>query len=267
MASSHALSTRAGLEVLRKGGNAVDAFVATALAQDVVLPGVTSTAGIAGALVFEARTKRITYVHGGLADPIDPARRYRDDTAKGKWVLVPGAAGAYAELETRFGKLGLAEVVEPAAMLATKGFEIDRLYADSIASSREKLLASSYGRATFFHGDTPLREGETIRQTAFGETLRNFGRDPRSFYVGAWPKEAVAAANAAGGTLTEEDFATYAPEVAAPLRGHFDGFELGGVVAGTVALGEHGGGGAGEQGHGEGMNAQGELVTMEHFHR
>jgi hypothetical protein len=179
VATSHALATEAGLSVLRSGGTAADAFVAAALVQDVVLPGVTSTAGLTGVLVYEAKTKKLTYVHGGLADPIDPARRWRGgDTGAGKLALVPGAPAAYAELARRFGKKPLAVLVEPAAKLATGGFPADALYARSVARMRDKLEKSAYGKKAFFHDGNPVAEGETVKLEEFGATLRSYGKDP-----------------------------------------------------------------------------------------
>jgi gamma-glutamyltranspeptidase/glutathione hydrolase len=163
VASSHRLATEAGLAILRAGGNAADAFVAATLVDDVVLPGVTSTAGLAGVLVYEAKTKKLTYVHGGLADPIDAARRWHaGDTAVGKMVLVPGAPGAYAEIAKRFGTKPLAALVEPAAKLAADGFPADRLYANAIVNHRAKLEKSPYGKKAFFHDGKPIAQGETL---------------------------------------------------------------------------------------------------------
>lgn len=227
VSSSHRLATEAGLSILRAGGNAADAFVATVLAQDVVLPGVTSTAGLTGVLVYEARTKKITYVHGGVADPIEPARRYANgDAAAGKWVLVPGAPAAYAEIVKRFGRKPLSAVVEPAAKLATDGFPADALYARSIAGNKDKLERSAYGRKAFFADGVPVAAGGVLVLAELGATLRSFGKDPSYFYKGAWAKKAVALANDNGGSLTTADFATYAPEIASPIHARFMGNDV-----------------------------------------
>jgi gamma-glutamyltranspeptidase/glutathione hydrolase len=227
VASSHHLATEAGLAVLRSGGTAADAFVAATLVEDVVFPGVTSTAGLAGVLVYEAKTNKLTYVHGGFADPIDPERRWQTtDTAIGRMVLVPGAPAAYAEIVRRFGKKPLTALVEPAAVLATHGFPADPLYAGSIAANREKLEKSAYGRAAFFRDGKPIQEGETLKLGELGASLRNYGRDPRWFYTGAWAKEAVALANKNGGALTARDFETYSLEIAPPMHGRFMGHDV-----------------------------------------
>ncbi len=236
--TSHALATDAALAVLRAGGNAADAFVAAVLAQDVVLPGVTSTAGLTGILVYEAKTKKVTYVHGGVADPVDPARRRREgDTATGKLVLVPGAPAAYAELVKRFGKKPLAFDVEPAAKLAGDGFPADKLYARSILGARKVLERSAYAKKTYLPGGEPIGEGATLRLPEVAKAYRAFGKDPTYFHRGRWADAAVALANENGGTLRKEDFATYAAEVAPALHGTFMGHEVyGGGHGGLKAL-------------------------------
>ncbi|MDB5215456.1 MAG: ggtA [Myxococcaceae bacterium] len=222
VATSHHLATEAGLAVLRSGGNAADAFVAATLVQDVVLPGVTSTAGLSGVLVYEAKSKKLTYVHGGVGDPIDPARRWQHgDTAIGKMVLVPGAPAAYAEIARRFGKKPLATLVEPAAKLATNGFPADALYARAIARSRTKLEKTAYGKKAFYPGGKPVTQGETLKQEELGATLRSYGKDPRWFYKGPWARDAVALAAKDGGTLTVKDFETYAAEIGTPMHARF----------------------------------------------
>ena len=227
VASSHHLATEAGLAILRAGGTAADAFVATTLVQDVVFPGVTSTAGLTGVLVYEAKTKKVTYVHGGLADPIDPTRRYHEgDTAIGKLVLIPGAPAAYAEIAKRFGKKPLSVLVEPAAKLAANGFPADKLYARSIVGHRAKLEKSAYGKKAFFHDGQPVGVGETLKLEEFAASLRAYGKDPTFFHKGRWVRDAVALVAANGGVLNAKDFETYVPEIAPAMHASYMGHEV-----------------------------------------
>jgi len=237
VAASNPLATEAGLAVLRAGGDAADAFVAAALVDDLVFPGVTSTAGLAGIVVYEARTRTVTYVHGGLADPVDPARRiHSGDVESGRLVLVPGAPAAYAEVIRRFGRRSLPDAVEPAASLASKGFPIDALYARAIAGNRARLEASAFGRAAFFRAGRVLREGETLKLEETAKTLRSFAKDPRWFYRGPWVEAAVRLANEHGGSLDARDFAAYAPEIGPALHGRYLGYDLyaGGLGGATL---------------------------------
>jgi gamma-glutamyltranspeptidase/glutathione hydrolase len=239
VASSHALATQAGLSVLRAGGSAADAFVATALVEDIVLPGVTSTAGLAGVIHYDAATAAIEYVHGGMADPISPTARWAPGvTTPGRLVLVGGAPAAYATLVQRHGKLPFASDVAPAIQLATAGFPIDALYAATIASRRSLLAANPYAASTFFSGGAPLAAGATLKLPAVAATLTSYGANPSFFYSGSWATGAVSIANGAGGDLTAADYSTYAPEILAPMHGHFQGRDLyaGGVGGARLIL-------------------------------
>ena len=83
-------------------------------------------------------------------------------------VLVPGAPAAYAEIAKRFGTASLAQLVEPAAKLASDSFPADRLYARSIAREHVKLERSPYGQRAFFRDGKPIAEGGTIVQAEYG---------------------------------------------------------------------------------------------------
>ena len=225
--TSHPLATKAALDTLARGGNAADAFIAAVLVQDVVLPGVTSTAGLANILYYDAKTKRITVIHGGFADAEDPARRYQDsDTQLGKSVFIPGAPAAYAMLSKNFGKRPFAELVEPAARIADEGFVLDELYGYVISDGETLLKKTAYGCDTYFKDGRLLGVGDTLRLPAVATTLRAYGADPSWFYHAPWAAKAVTIANANGGQLVVRDFETYAPDIGAPFRRRFMGNDL-----------------------------------------
>ena len=130
VATSHRLATQIGLDILANGGNAVDAFIAATLAEDALLPGVTSTAGLVGLLCYDARPNKVEYIHGALKTVKDPTGVWTTgDATVGKEVLVPGEVAALVEASRRHGRLPWAELVRPVAKLAREGFVIDRLYA------------------------------------------------------------------------------------------------------------------------------------------
>jgi len=214
VATSHALSTRMGVDVLSRGGNAVDAYVAAVLTQDLVLPGVTSTAGLTGFLVYVAATKSIYYVQGPLQAPaVAPT-----GSSAGAQVMIPGEVAALALASQRFGVLSLSDVVSPVAALAAQGFAIDRLYADSISVNAAMLSQSDYGQRTFFAGGQPLAEGATLVQPDVAATLTDIASGgTAAFYEGAWASEFVATVAAAGGTASLTDLAGYQALLEAPI--------------------------------------------------
>ena len=238
VATGHRLATEVGLQVLREGGSAVDAFIAAALTEDLVLPGVTSTAGLVGMTVYDARTRLLRYVHGGLASPADPRALWHDgDTAPARMVTIPGAVAAYQEASHRYGKKRWADVLKPVIALARRGFAIDELYARSIARNWDKLLRSPYGKRTFFAGETPLGVGDVLRQPEVAATLEGLAAQGADFmYRGRWAHQLVATVQAGGGGITLDDLARYAPEVIAPLHERYREYEVH-TSAGTSTLG------------------------------
>ena len=105
-----------GEAILRAGGNAFDAFVAAAVAENVMAEGVSSLAGPLGVLVYRARDGRIAYLDADFNDPFDPAGR-------GSYsIFVPGAPAGLEELATKYGRLPFAELLQPSIALAEDGF-------------------------------------------------------------------------------------------------------------------------------------------------
>ncbi len=214
VATSHELATKMGLDVLHRGGNAVDAYIAAVLTDDLVLPGVTSTAGLTGLLVYQASTKALYYVDGPLKAPA----AVQTGAGAGAAVMIPGEVAALALASRQFGALSLSDVVGPVATLAQEGFPIDALYARAIQSNASTLEQSAYGRATFFAKGQPLEVGATLSQPDVAATLQGIASQGASYlYEGAWAAEAVAVVSAAGGALTLSDLASYQASVVAPL--------------------------------------------------
>jgi gamma-glutamyltranspeptidase/glutathione hydrolase len=214
VATSHALATQVGLGILNQGGNAFDAYVAAVLTDDLVLPGVTSTAGLTGLLVYQASTKALYYVDGPLRAPA----AWNPGGGGGAAVMVPGEVAALALASQRFGKLPWSDLVTPVANLAQQGFPIDALYAGSIAANASILQQSPYGQKTFFANGQPLAVGATLVQPDYAATLNGIAsQGPSYFYQGPWASEAISVANAAGGTLAPSDLASYEAALVAPL--------------------------------------------------
>lgn len=214
VATSHVLATETGRSVLARGGNAVDAFIAAVLVQDMVLPGVTSTAGVAGFLVARPGEEPI-YVHGPYRAPAKaPA---------GAHVLLPGAAFALLEAQERYGRLPLAEVLRPVVALAREGFTLDPLFAAALAAT-PSLRRSPYAQRTYFHDGVPLAAGTKVALPELAATLEAIARNGASELArGAWASHYVDAVRAAGGTVELSELASlhaiFAPALHARYRG------------------------------------------------
>lgn len=237
VAAEHVLASRAGLAILQKGGNAVDAAVATAFAVCVVNP---SSCGIGGGgfmvvhLAAEKRTVTLDYretapaaasagmfVRDGEADP-ELSRR------SGLAVGVPGEVRGLATMLARHGTIPLAEALAPAIRLARGGFPAGRHLAATIAENRDAIAARPLLARNFLRQDgSAKQEGDKITLPELAATLEKIAvAGPDAFYKGEVAAAIVAAAGAAGGVLTEADLAGFEPVWRDPVALDFAGHRV-----------------------------------------
>ncbi len=237
VAAEHRLASAAGVEILARGGNAVDAAVAAALAVGVVNP---SSCGIGGGgfmVIFDRASRQ---VHALDYRETAPAAAHRDmyvrdgevvagaSTVGGLAVATPGdLAGAVAALE-RFGSLPLSVVAQPAIRLAREGFAVEEHLAGSIAGKLEEIRRHPALAAILLRPDgSPVAEGERLRQPDLARTLEAAAADAGAdFYRGAVAEAIVAAVRASGGVLDASDLRQYRPIWRRPVRGRFDGYDI-----------------------------------------
>src|SRR5262245_18895110 len=240
VAAEHRLASEAGLRILQRGGNAVDAAVATSLAVGVVNP---TSCGIGGGglmLMFDQATGR---VHALDYREMAPAAATRDMFVRdgkavpelslqgGLAVAVPGEiAGLFAALR-RFGTLPFGVVAEPAIAYARDGFAVEPHLADTIARQLDAIRQRPALAAILLHADgTPLRSGETLRQPALAATLERIAASgPSAFYDGPIAAAIVNSVRDAGGVMTRADLASYRPKWRHPLATEFSGYDVNGM--------------------------------------
>lgn len=240
VAAEHDLASEAGIRILQRGGNAVDAAVATALAVGVVNPTSCGIGGGGFMLVFESATQRVYALDYRESAPAAASRDMfvRDGKAvpelslhSGLAVAVPGeVAGLFAALR-RFGALPFAAVAETAIGLARDGFAVEPHLANSIERQLDAIRARPALAAIFLHPDgTPLRAGETLRQPALADTLEQIARGgPRAFYAGRVAQAVVDSVRAAGGVMALADLETYRSIWRQPLKTEFGGDDFYGM--------------------------------------
>ncbi len=229
--AGHRLAAEAGLEVLRAGGNAVDAAVATAFAMAVVSPKdgnlggggflVTRSAeGSARALDFrevapERATRDMFLDERGQVAP----RRSLDGWLA---VAVPAAVAGYAEAANTLGALPLRRLIEPAIGLASDGFALSEIDARWLHASADRLARDPAARAIFVRRDRPFTEGDIFRQPDLAATLESIARRGRdAFYQGETARLVAAAMESNGGLITTADLARYRPVWREPLTGTY----------------------------------------------
>ncbi|KAK7059070.1 hypothetical protein VNI00_001694 [Paramarasmius palmivorus] len=230
VSSSQPLATEAGLEILRKGGNAADAAVATSAALNVTEPSCCGIGGDAFCLFYDAKTKQVKALNGSGHSPqkltIDHVRS-RGITGSQipvtdlNAVTVPGAAAAWADTVERFGSgsLSLGEVLEPAIRLAEEGVPVSEIHSYSWQRSENLIKnASPNGDEMLLDGKAPL-PGQIVTLTNLGRTFRELatkGKD--GFYKGRVAEAIVELIQSKGGVMELEDLAKHETTFVEPLK-------------------------------------------------
>lgn len=246
--ASHPLAAQAGLQVLRKGGNAADAAVATAAALTVVEPTSNGLGSDAFALLWHEGRLRGLNASGPAPAALDiDVVRNKGWGADGHlpaygWapVTVPGAPAAWAELTRTCGRLSLAENLAPAIELAREGHAVAltvawywqrawKRYSAGLPGVEPSLLAEWFRvfAPIGANGGRAPRPGETWRSSVHAETLRGIAdSNARDFYEGAIARRIVEAAERTGGYLHAADLRDFAPEWVQPISVAYKGFDV-----------------------------------------
>ena len=233
-ATSMPQSTLAALDVLRAGGNALDAAVAAVAVQCVIEPQSTGIGGDCFCLYAPAGSSRPFAINGSGRAPAAATIDWFE--AKGISALqntsalsvtVPGAVGAWDALLTKFGTKGFDELLRPAIAYAEDGFLVHDRTANDWEGSVDKLAKNPASSRKFLFGGRAPRAGEKFRQPALAATLRAIAKHgAKAFYEGAIAADMVRTLRDAGGLHTEADFANAAPEWVEPIRGPYRGMEI-----------------------------------------
>lgn len=234
VASNSALASEAGLEILKAGGNAVDAAVAVGFALAVTYPYAGNLGG-GGFMVVRMADGRAAALDYREVAPLAATRdMYVDSTGKltGRNVeghLASGVPGSVAGMDAalrRFGTLPLSRVLEPAIRLAAEGFVVDSAFSASLAENGDRLRRFA-GRDLFFPGGRVLAPGERLVQPDLARTLSLVAEQgPQAFYDGPVAEALVAEMERGGGILTREDLRRYRPVWREPLVGTYRGHTL-----------------------------------------
>lgn len=230
VASETRLASLAGVEILKAGGNAVDAATATAFALAVTYPEAGNIGGGGFTLVrmADGRTAAIDYREvAPLAATrnmfVDDSGRATDRSSVGPLASgVPGSVAGILTAQQRFGVLPLIRVMQPAIALAEQGFVVDSQIEKSFQNNRSKIVR--FAGAKFFPGGKGPAIGSTLRQPELARTLRAIADSgAAAFYMGALSRAIVEDMRAQGVIITAEDLAKYKAEVREPLRGMYRG--------------------------------------------
>ncbi len=261
--AEHPIGAEVGATILRRGGNAVDAAVATAFAMTVVEPFMSTIAGAGTMLVHLARRGETIAIDFNACAPAAAGYRLVEgvsERALFTWhrvendenifghrsVAVPGSAAGLTLALERYGTMDLAAVLAPAIALARDGVIADWYLALTAAQFQEEIAAFPETARTylrdgrFVYRPPGMEEGDRLRYPDLAASLELLARDGSdAFYKGAIAQAIVAEMRAHGGFLTMDDLARYEVRVAPPLTGSYRGLELAfspGATGGITAL-------------------------------
>ncbi|MDP8922253.1 MAG: gamma-glutamyltransferase [Chloroflexota bacterium] len=241
VASNHPLASTAGIEALTRGGNAVDAAVATLFALSVVEPMMVSPFGAGFFVIRDGRTGDTAFVDDyatvpgsatpDMYDPIPGDLEYgtRDgaNDVGYRAVATPGALKGWAYAVERYGRLPLAELIEPAARFAEGGFAASEYLVRSITSSAADLAQFPATAEVFLPGGRVPTVGQRIVRRDFARTLRQIAAEGAdTMYSGPLARIIVADMATNGGLISLDDLAGYVVKERTPVRGAYRGHEI-----------------------------------------
>lgn len=237
--TDHSDATRAALDVMANGGNAIDGAIAAALALGVVNPSASGIGGGGFALVYSVHEKKVSVFDfretapSTFSTPVLWPPKKPDDVPRDKFgwtgprggsVGVPGELAGLELLSRRYGKKSLVDDAAPAVSLAQNGFFLGKHTADLLEPFQARLSTQPSLAASFLPGGKPAAFMSRVRRPELAQTLVRFGREGKKpFYEGDIAQKIVEAARAAGSTLTREDVAGYQVQERKPLTRTVDG--------------------------------------------
>ena len=233
-ATSHPLATLAALDVMRGGGNAIDAAVAAIALLCVVEPTQTGIGGDCFALLMRGGHGKVIGLNGsGWAPEAASLPAFEElgiaaiATESAHAVTVPGAVAAWARLLADHGTRGLDSLLQPAIAAAQDGYPVSERVARDWAKQVDKLRRNAASANTFLIDGAAPTPGTVHRQPQLAAALRSIAQDgPAAFYSGWIARDMVATLRALGGLHRLEDFSGFEPEYVEPICAGYRGFAL-----------------------------------------
>ena len=247
VAASQPLAARAGVQVLERGGNAIDAAIATNAVLGLVEPQSNGIGGDLFAIVYAAKTRSIHglnacgWAPGGLTPALLKARGMTDMPQSGiHTVTVPGAVAGWAALRAKLGSLPLSDVLAPAIFYADEGFPVSDVIAAHWAALADKLGAEPSAAKTYLPNGRAPRAGELFKNQDLATSLRLIAtHGPAGFYEGPIADAILSISHEKGGTMTAADLRELEPEWVDPISTTYRGwtvYELPPNTQGIAAL-------------------------------
>ena len=233
VSSSHPLATQAGIEILKKGGNAFDAAVAIGAALNVVEPTMSGMGGYGTILIYDSNEDIIRFLDSSGKIPIGTnsdlmrpsAENYLQNRRGAKSVSTPGTVNAWYSLSSEYGRLTWKDLFSEAIRLAREGFSINSELAMSVSYAWAEF--STYAREIYGEGGVPISENDTIIQEDLAKSFEQLAdKGPEVFYNGQIGKAIDIAMKETGGFLSFEDLEADKAEWWDPIGINYKGYEV-----------------------------------------
>lgn len=234
--AAHPLAVQAGLDMLRRGGNAVDSAIATAAALNSAEPFASGIGGGGFMIIHLPRLKRTTVINfrekaPQLASPrmfIDKGEEEEEwRTSSGLAVAVPGALSGWDLALRKYGTRSLAEALAGAIAIAEQGFAVSSTFSSINKDEYERLAKNLPEGSCYLNEGLPYEPGDHFRNRDLARTLRLIAADGvKEFYEGEIGRKLVAAVQAKGGIMTADDLASYRAVELEPLQGIYKDIKI-----------------------------------------
>jgi gamma-glutamyltranspeptidase/glutathione hydrolase len=231
-------ATEAGLQVLKEGGNAVDAAVTIGFTLAVTFPRAGNLGGGGFMLVYLEENNEIVAIDYREKAPLKASRDMflgKDgnvDREKSQYSIlssgVPGTVAGLALALDKYGTISLERALEPAIEFAEKGFPVDRDLRDSLIQAKDRMQKSSASMKIFYKKDgNSYNEGDLLVQSNLAWSLKQISKNgPEAFYEGEISEKISEFMSLNGGLITKEDLRKYEPVIRNPIKGDYRGYEI-----------------------------------------
>ena len=238
VASSHPLATQIGIEILKNGGNAIDAAIAVNAALGLMEPTGCGIGGDLFAIVWDPKTKKLHGLNASGPSPHSLSLDYfLDNDYEGipfygvLPVSVPGAVAGWFALHRKFGNLSMNQILSPAIQYAEKGFPLTELIAHYMERSVKRFIKSNYPniKETYLqpNGGKLAVEGEIFKNPLLAKTYRTIAnKGEQGFYSGTIARAIADEVQQQGGFLTTEDLSSYKVEWIEPVSINYRGYDI-----------------------------------------
>jgi gamma-glutamyltranspeptidase/glutathione hydrolase len=228
--AAHPDASKIGIEILKNGGNAVDAAVAMAFTIGVVEPYASGLGGGGGMLVYLKESNEFHYLDYYVQSPQKYDSTYSRDegVADARAICIPGTPSGLITAAKKFGNLTLTEVLKPAMEIAKNGTPVNQVFYNAIIEKLEVIMTFPETQSIYFSKDgLPVEKGGVIKNPDLFYILNQLkNNDEEFFYKGQFAKNAAAIIQKYGGKISYDDFSNYTTLLKKPLSINYRGFEI-----------------------------------------